>query len=227
MSLHHSPKIVTNGLVLCLDAGNRKSYSGSGTIWRDLNNNKNGTLTNGAVFNSDKKGSIFFDGVDDYVDMSNFINPFAETIIVFARSATVNWNQFGWISSSRRQNGHIIHPASSTKDLDYYILNQTGGFTSIGTLFNIPDITIPHMYSFSTNGSNLHRIYLDGILRGTNTTAITRTQSPNAQPWYLGLDDGLGRYGNGYIYYVLRYNRQLTDQEMLQNFNALKGRFNI
>ena len=227
MSAAAGPDIITDGLILNLDAANPKSYSGSGTIWLDLNNNKNGTLTNGAVFNSDKKGSIFFDGVDDYVDMSNFTNPFAETIIVFARSATANWNQFGWISSSRRQNGHIIHPAFSTKDLDYYILNQTGGFTYIGNLLNIPDITIPHMYSLSTNGSNLHRIYLDGQLRGTNTTAITRTQSPTPQPWYLGQDDTGGRYGNGYIYYVLRYNRQLTDQEMLQNYNALKGRFQL
>lgn len=224
MSAAAGPNLIENGLVLCLDAANPKSYPGSGTIWRDLNNNKNGILTNGAVFNSDKKGSIFFDGFDDYVDMSNFINSFAETIIIFARSATVNWNQFAWISSSRRQNGHIIHPNQNTKGVDYYIFDQNASFNLVGG-YTILDITIPHMYSLSTNGSNIHKTYLDGILISTNTNNIIRTQSPTAQPWYLGWDDGNARYGNGYIYFVARYNRQLTDIEMFQNYNALKGRF--
>lgn len=224
MSAAAGPDLIQNGLVLCLDAANPKSYSGSGIIWRDLNNNKNGILTNGAVFNSDKKGSIFFDGVNDYVDMSNFINPYSETVIVWARSATTNWNQFGWISSSRMENGHIIHPVLNTKDVEYYIFDQNASFNFIAT-YAISDITIPHMYSFSTNGSNLHKVYLDGVLRNINTSNITRTQNPTLQFWYLGLDGGLGRYGNGYIYFVARYNRQLTDIEMLQNYNVLKGRF--
>jgi hypothetical protein len=224
MSVAGGPDLIQNGLVLCLDAANPKSYPRSGSIWRDLNNNKNGILTNGAIFNSDKGGSIVFDGLDDYVNMSNFTNPYAETIIVFARSATTNWSQTGWISSSRRQNGHIIHPTQSTKNLDYYLFDQNGAFTYIWT-YNVPDITIPHMYSISTNGSNFHKVYLDGLLTGTSTSSITRTQNPTAQPWYLGWDDGLARYGNGNIYYVIRYNRQLSDLEMLQNYNALKGRF--
>ena len=224
MSCAGGPDLIQNGLVLCLDAANTKSYSGSGTIWRDLNNNKNGTLTNGPVFNSDKLGSIYFDGSNDYINMSNFAHPYSETIIVWARSAAANWNIDGWISSSRRQNGHIMHPVLNTKNFEYYILDQTASFNLVGS-YTISDITIPHMYSFSTNGSNIHKIYLDGILQNTNTNSITRTQNPTAQPWYLGLDDGLGRYGNGYIYYVARYNRQLTDIEILQNYNALKGRF--
>ena len=60
------PSIVTNGLVLCLDAGNQLSYPGTGTTWNDLSRNgNNGTLTNGPVFNSG--GSMVFDGVDDYI----------------------------------------------------------------------------------------------------------------------------------------------------------------
>ena len=72
MSLLHSPKIVTNGLVLCLDAANRKSYPGSGNIWRDLSGNgNNGTLTNGPTFSSANGGSIVFDGTDDIVLVNN------------------------------------------------------------------------------------------------------------------------------------------------------------
>jgi hypothetical protein len=51
MSLIHSPRIVTDGLVLCLDAGNPKSYTGSGTTWTDLSGNgNNGTLTNSPTY---------------------------------------------------------------------------------------------------------------------------------------------------------------------------------
>ncbi len=68
MSLLHSPKIVTNGLVLCLDAASRKSYPGTGNVWRDLSGNgNNGTLTNGPTFSSANGGSIVFDGIYDPV----------------------------------------------------------------------------------------------------------------------------------------------------------------
>ena len=71
MALHHSPRIVTNGLVLCLDAGSRKSYGGTGNVWRDLAGSNNGTLTNGPTFSSANGGSIAFDGTNDYVSFNN------------------------------------------------------------------------------------------------------------------------------------------------------------
>jgi len=71
MGLYHSPSIVMNGLVLCLDAGNTKSYPGSGTTWIDLSGNSNtGTLTNGPTYSSENGGSLVFDGIDDYVTTS-------------------------------------------------------------------------------------------------------------------------------------------------------------
>ena len=72
MALSHSPLIVTDGLVLCLDAANKKSYSGSGTTWTDRSGNgNNGTLVNGPTFDSGNGGSIDFDGVDDNVNLGN------------------------------------------------------------------------------------------------------------------------------------------------------------
>ena len=68
MAFNFSPKIVTNGLVLALDAANTKSYPGSGTVWSDLTpNGNNGALTNGPTFNSANGGSIVFDGTNDYL----------------------------------------------------------------------------------------------------------------------------------------------------------------
>ena len=69
--LVHSPRIVTNGLVLCLDAANPKSYPGSGTAWTDLVSSNNGTLQNGVGYGSTNKGVLVFDGVDDNVNCGN------------------------------------------------------------------------------------------------------------------------------------------------------------
>jgi hypothetical protein len=226
LALSHSPRIITENLVLCLDAGNSKSYPGSGTTWTDLSGNGNtGTLVNGVGYSGDNLGSLSFDGVDDYVNFS-FVNPFAETIIVWAKSATSTWNTNGWISSSRRQNGHIMHSDAGTRSVTYYILDSSASYTSIGSV--APDnITIPHMYAYTTNGSNLHKAYFDGSEVASSSTSITRTSTPSSQIWYLGKDDTGGRFGNGNIYNCLRYNRALTASEIQQNYNALKGRFSI
>ena len=84
------PSIVTNGLVLCLDAGNQLSYPGTGTTWNDLSRNgNNGTLTNGPVFNSG--GSMVFDGVNDYISLGTYIGfgSINRTIITWFRITTL------------------------------------------------------------------------------------------------------------------------------------------
>ena len=229
MGVFAGPDINESGLVLCLDAANRKSYPTTGTTWTDLSGNgNNGTLVNGVGYNGSNGGSLSFDGVDDYVNFS-FVNPFAETVMVWARSATSTWNTDGWISSSRRENGHIIHPVNylgTKKVVEYYILNSSASYTLIGGV-TPTDLTIPHMYAYTTNGSNLHKAYLDGIEVASSSSSITRTASPTAQIWYLGQDDTGGRFGNGNIYNCLRYNRALSASEISQNFNATRSRFSI
>jgi hypothetical protein len=216
--------IVKDGLVLDLDAAKRDSYPGTGTAWNDISGfRNNGVLTNGPTFSNANGGGIVLDGSNDYID-STFVNPFAETIMVWVKSNTSTWNENGWISSSRRQNGHIIHPSQSTKNVQFYIFNSAAGFLDIGVA-SITDITIPHLYCITTNGSNSHKIYVDGTFVSENTTSITRTLTPTAQIWYVGRDDTTTRYGNGVFYNVLRYNRALSASEVLQNYNATKGRY--
>lgn len=218
--------IVTQGLVLALDAAKRDSYAGTGTAWNDISGNRNnGTLINGPTYDAGNGGSIVFDGVDDYTSL-NFINPFQETIIVWVKSNTTTWNENGWISSSRRQNGHIIHPNQGATSVGFYVLNSSAGFTLIGTI-TPSSITAPNMYCITTNGSNSHKIYLNGSLQATNTTSITRTTSPTSQTYEIAKDDAVARYGNGTYYNILRYNRELSATEVLQNYNATRGRFGL
>jgi hypothetical protein len=229
MALVHGVKpIVTSGLVLCLDAGNRKSYPGTGTTWTDLSGRGiNGTLNGGTGYSGTYGGSLVFDASNDYVNLS-FVNPFAETVIVWARSNTVNWNNFGWLSASRSQNGHILHVEAGSKRISFYIGNSAGSVVGVTGLVDITaaaDITIPHMYAYTTNGSNLHKGYIDGVEVGSSITSVTRTASPTTQNYYIGADFTFSRYGNGNIYSCLRYNRALTATEIAQNYNALKSRY--
>ena len=96
MGLSHSPKIVTNGLVMCLDAGNTKSYPGSGTTWFNLCGSVNGTLVNGPTFSSVNGGVIVLDGVNDYINtLSN--SQYNYTTITIS----------GWIKIPNYLNGGI------------------------------------------------------------------------------------------------------------------------
>jgi len=80
MGFYRGPQIVTNGLVMYLDAGNTKSYPGTGVTWYDRAGNlnagiiNNGTLTNGPTFSPSDMGSIVFDGLNDYAQMQSATN---------------------------------------------------------------------------------------------------------------------------------------------------------
>ncbi len=66
MGTGYNPRIVTDGLVLCLDAANARSYPSTGSAWTDLINQKQATLRNGVSFDESNSGNILFDGTDDY-----------------------------------------------------------------------------------------------------------------------------------------------------------------
>ena len=110
MGISYNPKIVTNGLILNLDAGNKKSYSGSGSVWYDLSGNNNNTvLTNGPTFSNTNSGNIVFDGIDDYVNIPynaskiSFPNDNA-TICVWFKSSTSGDNTGALVTQRTNNN---------------------------------------------------------------------------------------------------------------------------
>ena len=121
----YNPKIVTDGLVLCLDAANPKSYPGSGTTWYDLSGNGNhGTLINGPTYNSDNKGSIVFDGIDDYV---SFTNPLNQSQLNQA------WTIQGWINISSKPYQYFIAGLNSGIFIEYVQGNNSLLYLNSGT----------------------------------------------------------------------------------------------
>lgn len=233
MSGISGPKIITNGLVLSLDAANVKSYTGTGTTWNDLSGNgNNGTLTNGPTFNATNMGSIVFDGTNDYVNVPYNVN----------LNPSSNISVSLWLTLTATGTT-IRNPIelSATSDELYFILWRAdlspkrwgwGVKQSNGTTAETTSTTT----TFSTNtwynialvaNSSAGQVYFyyNGIL--DSGVAYNGTIKQNASAILsIGSDQGnTRRYWQGNISNTLIYNRALSTAEVLQNYNATKNRF--
>jgi hypothetical protein len=209
--------IVTDGLVLYLDAGNTASYPGSGTTWTDLSGNgNNGTLVNGVGYNSDNLGSLVFDGVNDYVSLPS-INTNSNFTLNFWTKRTSNTNPT--LFSGNPASGYLqIRNGSSEISLVKSFVAELGGFgSSTATTLNlISNITITKSgttFSASVNGDF------------KNTLTVTETFTTTAPT--LGINTSNSEPYTGNIYQFLVYNRTLSQQEIQQNFNATRSRFGL
>lgn len=229
MSYNYGPRIVTDGLLVCYDAGNNKSYPGSGNTWYNLANTNDCTLS-GATFTSVNGGGISYDGINDTSSYSIAV-PKAFTVITIAKSLQTYWNEYAGLGSLRGPNGFIIHNnpfESSNRTISLYICNSLGNFTYLGDMTDITNILIPSMYTFTTNGTTNHKGYYNTTLKVNATTSdISRSSSPSTESVNLGSDFNNARFNNIVIYAHYMYNRELTQSEISQNYNALRGRFGL
>ena len=85
MGLVHHPNVVTDGLVACWDAGNRRSYPGAGTTWTGLGVNAPATLVNGAEFADVNIGAIACDGTNEKVIRARGLRVLLLLITLFPR----------------------------------------------------------------------------------------------------------------------------------------------
>lgn len=233
MGLNHSPKIVTNGLVLCLDAANPKSYPGSGTTWTDLSGNgNNGTLTNGPTFSSSNGGVIFLDGVNDYVNLP-LANTFLSNINIHTISCWINYQdsvnlQIIWSQTDLNGFGDTntlfefnLNRTSNTNKIEYL----TGTATDTRLIFNqVFDTNKWYNIAATKNGTILN-LYVNGIFNIGVTNAATGSSTNTEHN--IGKPKDNVRYFNGKFANGLVYNRALSASEIQQNFNALRGRFGI
>ncbi len=241
MALSHSPQISLNGLVLCLDAANRKSYPGSGTTWTDLSGRGNtGTLTNGPTYNSANGGSIVFDGVNDRVTISNSL-----------LSSTGNWTISSWVKFSNlvgnttdqtaanifsqyiaiAGNGRIVlrvrnDTTSIINKLDLF-LGSGSDYSSQSIIGNTTILTNTYYNFVATRNSNIFTSYINSILEVSQTLTGINVSILQATPEIGGLNSGNFGFMNGQVYNTSIYNRALSATEIQQNFNALRGRFGI
>ena len=239
MALAHSPKIVTDGLVLCLDAGNTKSYPGSGTDWSDLSGNgNNGNLQNmdGANLDSANGGSLTFDGSNEYatiLDDPTFtvtettICSWFNASVIYDASSSSRAVISSYDASGRQYYGLRIDSLESNNKLYTYYDDSAGyGFSILRGTTNLLENT--WYYGCMTwKSGTFHRVYLNGMQEAEETNVATTTLNISTA-FYVGKDFALSTgYFNGNIAQGSIYNRALSASEVKQNFNALRGRFGI
>lgn len=227
-----APPIVTDGLILNLDAANTLSYVSGSTTWRDLSGRgNNGTLINGPTFNSANGGSIVFDGVNDLVNIGNSPSLNISTGITL----------LCWVNITLYNSGvfmDIISKGTSFggSDASYYISIINDGRLSFEVVLEGRIRTATVIGSNITqnwngkwinivgtyNNNGIRRLYIDGQVMSS---------PPQGSPGNIDITTGLvslsQRRLSGNIAQVSIYNRALTPQEVLQNYNATKSRFNL
>jgi hypothetical protein len=236
---NYGPKIVTDGLVLCLDAANRKSYPGSGTTWFDLSNNvNNGSLT--SVDYDSPSRSLVFDTASDtalvnHSSILNFssrftvsawirVNSFSTASIynVVSKKPSFNNTQKGWscqydyrttgVLQYRNNDGSTLNdhtPTSSVNNTS--LLNQTTDWVNSVWVIN----------------NNIVSFYINSVLKSSLTINYIDTDTTTGL--YIGKT--VGSIGDPSLLMNLSnvslYNKSLSAEEVLQNFNALKGRHGL
>ena len=233
--MYYGPRIVSNGLVLCLDAANKRSYPGTGTTWTDLSgNSNNGTLTNGPTFSAGNQGSIVFDGTNDYVNIAN------STILQVADTFTV----CAWIYATTLAARYAIfstrvnNPAGcwqleigSTGDgsLSTNRIAFTGVATWISETFDnvISTNRWFHICLTKVNNATTGGIFYINGAPVTNRQTNAYTISNNSDSKRIATSNGTSELFTGNISQTSLYNRALTAAEVLQNYNATKTRFGL
>jgi hypothetical protein len=222
MGTSYNPKIVTNGLVLNLDAGNGKSYSGAGTNWIDLTKNKFNATIVGPTYSSLNGGGFVFS--TNYISLPN----------QFSFSGQFTFESWVYLTSSVTNN--IIYCSQSS--------NIAGCIALLCNASNAPflsdyngatRITTTHQSSLSLNtwnhivgtrnASNVYIVYLNGIPSITNNSSALSITSQDAR---LGINPAASsEKWTGNISSFKIYNKSLSAAEVLQNYNAAKGRFGL
>jgi len=220
--------IVTDGLVLCLDAANSRSYSGTGTTWSDLSGNGyDGTLVNGVGYSNDNLGYFIQDGVNDFVQGTAFDSTFSEMTIMLWLRRTGQTIRFAGILFTR--NGGTV-PATGMNFRD--TTNQIGyHWNNTGTTYGWASGLVPPLNEWCLCAITVTPTQGTAYLKGNNIDSVaTNTVS---HPELTGTfqfdtrDSQSGRYSIIDISNASIYNRALTAAEVQQNFNAMRERYGL
>jgi hypothetical protein len=211
---------IKSGLVLSLDAANARSYPGSGTVWNDLSgNNNSGSLVNGPTFNSINGGNIISDGVDDYVlHSSPTLTTFTVDITYSPLAFDTNpgTNRYNYILGSFGTNMFCRYNTANSGN-NILIANHGGTDISLSNLGHVINGTYNMVITFDDSTKNT-RVYINSSLISNTTYSATLRYQGNRQ---------LVATFNSRIYSYKAYNRALSADEIAQNYNTQKSRFNL
>lgn len=247
MAVNTRNSIVTNGLVLALDAGNTKSYVSGSTTWFDISgNNNSGSLVNGPTFNSGNGGYIRCDGINDYIEVidnssldfgaNNFtVEYWFRKLSSTSESARFDniWGPNKWntgASPGTNEWSLTIGNGSTGNNNSYsFGVEVVNTGYSTGESSEVLSLDIWYQLVGIRNGGTL-QIYLNGVLKQnaspagfTSSSVINnvgrnlRINNSAVNSYYTNADNAILRI----------YNRALSAAEILQNYNATKTRFGL
>lgn len=239
MSIYYGPEISTDGLSLLLDAGNTRSYPGSGTLWTDISGSGNNfTLLNASAYNS--TGPKYMDFNGSYgcaVTTSGVDIPLSGTVtaIVWTRilNSTGNWRTLF---------------RGETSNNDHQVIVQAGGWligmydNVNGTGFNSSGFSQQSLPGYGTSQWNMlvwrwvstQNSFNYYTFAYNDTPETIRGSNSSANARFKGGFRTLGAYNSGGpsqfwgdIAYIAMYNRRLDDDEVKNIFTAQRGRYGI
>lgn len=221
--------IVTNGLVLNLDAGFTPSYPTTGTTWYDLSpSGITGTLINGPTFSSSNDGSILFDGVDDYVSCGNLSTLNNMTIQMVVRVLSNNGGFKGFAASvgnSSDFNSGFVIQMYGNSGTSFDTFNVEGGFlvNHLGTNLMTSSVAFGTWVNVCLTVSPTYvQFYLNGVAQ----SGTTRLNNGSSTIGMNNLVIGARVYSlpstsiNANISNVQIYDRALSVSEVQQNYLA-------
>ena len=232
MGTSYNPSIITDGLVLCLDAANKRSYPGAGTVWTDRSAKQhNGTLVNSPSFSAENGGGIVFDGTDDHVttnlDASSFSSTNTEFTVDIWMDPDANNSSFALFNFNNGTGEYIEIRMNGTA---YRITTRYNSITDTASVVPFGGGSWTNLTCVKAAG--VQDIYLNG--------SIAVVGSPNtAQGNDLDFGAGGGSvigcrgtpsspaatYWNGKISIVRVYNQAMSAKEIAQAYRATKGRY--
>ena len=233
--------IVTNGLVFYVDAGNYTSYTSGSLVWNDLaNSGYSGSLINNVGYNSNNAGTLTFtSGSGSFIRIVNNANfaPISQDSQSFSVSCwikgaitAVSENMMigqDWGSTGGGWNGLRFRQETIHMTLGNNIGNQFADVYGTSLL----STTTYKLYTGTYNGSQVV-IYINGVAINTVATTIYPQFNNASKSWTIGgnyqrTSPTNASFFEGNIGSVSFYNRALTAQEVLQNYNSTKGRFGL
>jgi hypothetical protein len=251
--MYTGPNIITNGLVLSLDAANIKSYFGSGNVWRDLSGNNivgttiTGSLINSLTYTTSYNGGLVQNGTNSYINIpyipslafpgntsfsfqltlqnKSFINTDFPAILSFGEQDATGFIG-GWMVFYY-YNSLYTGPYGVFSVARFASIN-----TAIGTGINYNFISTaesqqPTVWTYTYDSVSGARGYMNGALFQSDPT-VGAAGTPAGGPFAIGRRAGnTSRVTNAIINSLQIYNRSLSASEVLQNYNATKGRFGL
>lgn len=243
MSINYGPAISTDGLMLCLDASNSQSYSGTGTIWNDISGNGNNFAILAAAYNASGAKYMDFNGAFGCAKKLN------ADLSISGDVTAVVWTR---VKNSTAEWRTLFRGLSTGPD--HQVIIESGGWNigmydnANGTGFNSTGFSQQSLPGYATNQWNMlvwrwasvSYSYYPYNFSYNNTPNITRgfISSNNAR-FKHGICS-IGAYNNadqnnpgnasqywGDIAHISVFNRYLADEEITKAYNSHRGRFNV